>query len=520
MEPRNREYVLALDFGTQSVRAIIFDNHGQIVAKEKIEYEPYFSVRPGFAEQDPEVYWNNMCTAIKRVKAQQEELWPRLKGLAVTALRDTPVCLDRDNNVIRPAIVWLDQRMADGYPPLNAVEEALVRAIGMKDTMTILYRRAKSNWLRQHEPENWRKTAKYIQISTYINFRLTGNMKDSCASQIGYIPFDYKNKVWYPENNLKAKLYNVDPSQLPEIVEPGTLLGHISAAVAEETGLPEGLPVFAGGSDKGCETLGVGCVDESTASISLGTTATLQTTSRRYYEAIRFLPPYPAVIPGCYNPEIMTFRGYWMISWFKNEFSKKEVEEAKKLNISPEELLNSRLEEVPPGCRGLILQPLWTPGVLQPKAKGAIIGFGDVHNRAYLYRAIIEGIAFNLYSGVPLIEKKSGRRIESVSVSGGGSQSDTICQITADIFNRPVRRIHTHEASGLGAAIIAFIGAGVFPNYSAAIKQMVHYKDTFEPRPQNARLYHELFSRVYTKIYPRLKDLYDEIQKITRYPDI
>ena len=171
MEPRNREYVLALDFGTQSVRAIIFDNHGQIVAKEKIEYEPYFSVRPGFAEQDPEVYWNNMCTAIKRVKAQQEELWPRLKGLAVTALRDTPVCLDRDNNVIRPAIVWLDQRMADGYPPLNAVEEALVRAIGMKDTMTILYRRAKSNWLRQHEPENWRKTAKltsrFPPISTF-----------------------------------------------------------------------------------------------------------------------------------------------------------------------------------------------------------------------------------------------------------------------------------------------------------------------------------------------------------------
>jgi len=520
-QEKSKNCVVAVDIGTQSIRAIAFDEKGEIKGIRKLEYEPYFSLRPGWAEKDPLDYWRSLCEVVQGLKEDVgDELWPCLRAVVVTALRDTAVCLDKKGNVVRPSILWLDQRMASGEPDLGKLGNFVINAAGMKDTLTILYRKAKSNWLIENEPETWKETDKYLQLSGFINYLLTGHYRDSNASQIGYIPFDYKNKVWETGKGLKSKLMGIEPSKLPEIVLPGNELGQVTGKAAEETGLPEGLPVIAGGSDKGCETLGVGCLDETMASISLGTTATIQTTTPRYYEAIRFLPPYPAVIPGYYNPEIQIFRGYWLISWFKKEFSKKEVIDAERMNIRPEELLNSRLEEVPPGCDGLVLQPLWSPGILAPKAKGTVIGFGDVHTHTHLYRAIIEGIGFSLYDGLGKVEKKSGKKVRTVAVSGGGSQSDAICQITADIFNRPVKRVHTHEASGLGAAILGMVGTGVYSTFQEALQNMVHYKDTFMPREKNAKLYQDLFHNVFIKIYPRLKGMFDEIQRITNYPQM
>ncbi len=523
MEQRKKdgqEYILAIDFGTQSVRAIIFNDGGRIMAKEKLEYEPYFSTHPGWAEKDPLDYWESMCQVIREVRRGNEEIWPALRGIVLSALRDTSVYLDKDGKVLRPAILWLDLRMASGMPALSKLEELAINLAGVRQTLSILYKKTKSNWMIENEPDIWAKTDKYLQVSGFINYLLTGKFVDSNAAQIGFIPFDYKRKTWYKKKNLKAKLMPVEAEKLPDIVEPGTIIGHVTEKAAAETGLPQGLPVVAGGSDKGCETLGVGCLDETSGSISLGTTATIQTTSRRYYEAIRFLPPYPAVIPGCYNPEVQIFRGYWLVSWFKKEFSKKEVMDALKLNVSPEDMLNTKLDTVPPGCHGLLLHPMWSPGILTPTAKGSLIGFGDVHTHAHVYRAIIEGVAFALYEGLERIQRKSGQKMKEVAVSGGGSQSDAICQITADIMNLPVKRVHTYETSGLGAAIIGMVGTGVYASFNEAMRNMVHYKDTFMPRAENVKIYGQLYRDVFIKIFPRLKHLYDDIQRITGYPQL
>jgi len=280
----------------------------------------------------------------------------------------------------------------------------------------------------------------------------------------------------------------------------------------------EGLPLISAGSDKGCETLGAGCFNEKYGSISLGSTVTIQTTTKRYLEVVRFIPPYPAVIPGQYNPEIQIFRGYWMISWFKKEFALKETQQAKELNISPEELLNKRLEEIPPGSHGLMLQPYWGADVKMPEAKGSIIGFGDVHTRIHIYRAIIEGINYALREGIEKIEKKSGIKMEKMIISGGGSQSDAICQITADMLNRPVYRVQTYETSGLGAAIAGFVGLGIFDSFEEGVKEMVYYKDKFEPNKENIEIYSELYYKVYKKMYPKLRTIYKDIREITNYP--
>jgi sugar (pentulose or hexulose) kinase len=307
---------------------------------------------------------------------------------------------------------------------------------------------------------------------------------------------------------------------MPELVDAGEPMGTVSAQAARETGIPEGMPVIAAGSDKGCETLGVGCIDETSVSLSFGTTATAQTTSRRYFEPIPFMPPYPASIKQSYNPEVEIFRGYWMVSWFKKEFAAREAVEAEQRGVLPEVVLDEHLNDIPPGSQGLMLQPYWGPGLKMPEAKGSMIGFGDVHTRAHIYRAIIEGIGYGLLEGVERIERKSGVKVTRVMVSGGGSQSDAICQITADLFNRPVVRSETYETSGLGAAINGFVGIGVYATHEEAVKNMVHWNGTFLPQAEAARIYHDLYTHVYKHIYQALRPLYREIQRITGYPDI
>ena len=258
----------------------------------------------------------------------------------------------------------------------------------------------------------------------------------------------------------------------------------------------------------------MGCTSKEKAAIGFGTTATITFNIERYLEPERFIPPYPSVIPGFFNPEIEIFRGYWLISWFKKEFAEKEVEQAKLQGTSAEELLNKRLKEIPAGCDGLLFQPYFTPNVTMPSARGAIIGFSDQHTRIHIYRAIIEGINFALIEGMKLLEKRSGHAFEEIRLAGGGSQSDEICQITADMFGIPVKRTVTHEATGIGSAMAAFVGLGVFRNYQEAQEAMVHLKDTFEPDMGQHQIYYELYQDVFQNIYGKLAPLYAKLHDI------
>ena len=511
-------YILALDCGTQSVRAILFDKKGKLVGKVKQPFNPYVALQPGWAEQDTDIYWDNLAKVCQGLKKEYPKEWNEIIGVSLTTQRDTSVCVDKDGNALRPAILWLDQREVECKKSLPLLDNALYSIIGMKEAIEKFRKHFKANWIRENQPEIWNKTYKYLLLSGFLTYKLTGKMVDGISSQIGHIPFDYKKKKWAKPKDLKGKIFSIEVEKLPDLVPAGGVLGHITKQASKITGIKEGLPLISAGSDKGCETLGAGCFNEKYGSISLGSTVTIQTTTKRYLEVVRFIPPYPAVIPGQYNPEIQIFRGYWMISWFKKEFALKETQQAKELNISPEELLNKRLEEIPPGSHGLMLQPYWGADVKMPEAKGSIIGFGDVHTRIHIYRAIIEGINYALREGIEKIEKKSGIKMEKMIISGGGSQSDAICQITADMLNRPVYRVQTYETSGLGAAIAGFVGLGIFDSFEEGVKEMVYYKDKFEPNKENIEIYSELYYKVYKKMYPKLRTIYKDIREITNYP--
>ena len=514
-----RDKILTVDCGTQSLRTIIFDRDGRILAKEKIEYEPYKSPRPGWAEQDPEIFWTSLIEGCRRMKAGNPGIVEAVAGVGVTSQRDTMINLAEDGSVLRPAITWLDTRRANGSYRPNPVMRSVYRLIGMDKTVQKSMKDGKCNWIREHEPGIWEKTWKYVQVSGFLNYRLCGEPVDSAASMVGHLPFDCKRRNWAAPGSLSHKLFPVEQDKQYRIVEAGEPAGHISPRAAELTGLSEGIPVIACGSDKACETLGMGCLDTGMASLSFGTTATVEVTTRRYMEPIPFLPAYCAAYPGAWVPEVEIFRGYWMISWFRDELGHKEQEEARRSGVLPEELFNRLLEAEPPGCLGLMMQPYWGPSLKDPMAKGAFIGFGDAHTRSSIYRATIEGLGYALRDGLENLEKRGGFSCERVAVSGGASQSDRICQIGADIFGKPHVRGATYETSSLGAAVLTASALGFHATIDDAVSKMVRYGKVFEPDYKNTELYSRLFE-VYRKFYPKLKGLYGDIQTITGYPEL
>jgi sugar (pentulose or hexulose) kinase len=232
------------------------------------------------------------------------------------------------------------------------------------------------------------------------------------------------------------------------------------------------------------------------------------------------IPPYPAAVPGYHTVEVQVYRGYWMVNWFKEEFGHLEKRQAAESGLTPEQLFDKLVDEIAPGSMGLMLQPYWTPGVKTPgpEAKGAVIGFGDVHNRGHLYRSILEGLAYALREGKERIEKRSRTPITSLRVSGGGSQSRNALQITADVFGLPTAKPHLYETSGLGAAIDAAVGLGLHPDFKSAVSAMTRVGQVYEPDLKNHELYDALYRDVYKKMYKRLKPLYERIRQITGYP--
>lgn len=503
------ENLLAIDNGTQSVRALLFDPRGNLLSKQRVPIEPYYSTAPGLAEQDPEVFWRAVCEACQGLWAQGVDK-SSIAAVALTTQRSTVVNVDKNGKPLRPAIVWLDQRRTEGLKPVGGLWGAAFAVAGASETVAYLQAEAEANWIRTQQPEVWNETYKYLFLSGYLTYRLVGQFVDSVSCQVGYVPFDYKSQTWAKSWDWKWQAVPMEKRLLPDLVPAASPLGLISAEAASDTGLPQGLPLIAAAADKATEVLGAGCLEPHIGCLSYGTTVTINTTHKKYIEVIPLLPPYPAAVPGQYSFEIQVQRGYWMVTWFKHQFGLREQRLADERGIQPEVLFDELVRSVPPGSDGLVLQPYWSPGLRfpGPEARGAIIGFNDVHTRAHLYRAILEGLAYAMREGAERTAKRSGIFITELRVAGGGSQSDAALQLTADVFGLPASRPHVYEASGLGAAIDAAVGAGVHPDFPTAIREMTHVRDSFEPDANAHRRYNELYHGVYKKMYDRLKPLY------------
>ena len=500
--------VLTFDIGTQSARCLLVNKTGGFEDAEQEKYAvPYISRQPGWAEQSPDFYFNTIAGMSKKLLARNADKAGRIAAVCLTCIRDTVLCLDKDRRPLRDIILWLDEREADETGQIPAAKRALFSLVGMGESVRILYRATAANWLMQNEPALWAETDKYVMLPTYLNYLLTGELKDSTANMIGHVPFDYKSRRWMKENDLTRCVCDVPREKLCELVPSGAVIGTVTREASEKTGIPTGLPLIATGSDKGCETLGMSVIRPDQAAISFGTTATLQMAVKDYFEPQPFMPAYPAVPNDMYNPEFEVFRRFWMISWFIGQFGAQDRAEAAAKGISAEQYLDEKIKEIPPGSGGLLLQPFWTPGITNPHASGAVVGFSDYHTRYHLYRAVIEGICLELYHGLETMQKRGKQTVTSLYAGGGGASSPVVCQIAADVFGLPVHRIQTHEASAVGCAMVAFLSQGVFRDYADAIAHMVQARDVFTPDEANHRVYMELYAKAYSHLASRLKPI-------------
>lgn len=521
--PSQQGYLLSIDNGTQSVRALLFDTQGNLLAKGQEVITAYFSNKPGWAEQEPDYYWLSVQKACDKlwqdIDSKPEIDKSLIVGMTVTTQRGTVINLNKAGKALRPAMVWLDQRHAE-EEPIQWPWNWLFKIARVEDIIQRFQEKSQAIWIRQNQPELWQQTDKYLLLSGFLNYKFTDKYIDSVGSQVGYIPFDYKKLTWHKQSDWRWSMLGIKPNMLPELIQPGELIGHVTEQAAAYTGIPVGLPVIASGADKACEIIGSGGNKPTIACLSFGTTATINITTDKYVEATPHLPPFPSAIPHHYSSEVMIYRGFWLISWFKKQFGLREQHIADAEGIAPEVLFDRLIAEIPPGSMGLMLQPYWTPGARDPgpEAKGSIIGFGDVHTRTHIYRAILEGLAYALREGKERIAKRNNVNINTLRVSGGGSQSDIAMQLTANIFNMPAERPHTYETSGLGAAIATAVGLGIYANFDEAIAAMTRVSKVYQPQPDVVKIYEALYSDVYLNMYKQLQPLYKSIRDITGYP--
>lgn len=508
--------LLAIDCGTQSVRALLFDLDGILVAKAQTALRDYANL-PGDGHEHPgEAFWTVTAATCQALWQQAGAERERIAGVAVTTQRGTLLPVAADGRVLRPAITWLDRRRAARPPCPGWPWQAAFRLLGLGGAVADFAARAQINLWAEQDPSIGRDTAWYLLVSGLLHLRLTGQAIDSAANQVAYLPFDFKRQDWAAAHDWKWSALACRRQQFPALRRVGETIGSITPAAAAATGIPAGLPVLAAAADKACEIVGSGAVRPHQGALSYGTTATINITTPRYLEASPFVPPYPALLPGQYNCELQIFRGFWLVSWFRDQFGHPERSEAEGLGIAPEQLFDRLIEQVPAGSDGLLLQPYWSPGVRfpGPEAKGAVIGFTDVHTRAHLYRAILEGLGYALRDGKERIERRSGTPIEELRVAGGGAQSDAAMQLTADLFNLPAQRPHTHETSGLGAAMAIAVGLGLRQDFTEAVETMTRCGRRFTPQPDRARTYQHYYREVYRAMYGRLAPLYRRLRRL------
>lgn len=506
------DILLIVDIGTQSLRASIIDTKGEVLAFSQQKYEtPFFSVEDGFAEQNPDYYMDKLVLATNDLATNYSEAMSKVKSMVMVCFRDSSVILDENYKPIRPSILWLDQRITR-IPHMNNLkwyEKVLFSLIGMSDAVKYNAERTPTYWLMEHEKENWNKMKYYAPIGTYFNYVVTGNFVVSSADCAGHYPFNFKTGKWFSSLHPKHDVFSIPQSALPPIVKVGSVIGCVSEEFSKRSRIPLGTKLIASGSDKSCETLGNGCIDKTTASVSLGTACSIDVVYNKYVEPETFLPSYQTPYSGDYDLEVQIYRGLWMIKWYLDNFGVKDVIESEKLGISVEEYLNQKISKIPAGSDGLVLQPYWGPGLKRPNSKGSIVGFSGVHTRYHLYKSIIEGIAFAIREGLDEIVRKTHYKPKKIILSGGGSQSEEFDQIFADILGIDCYRSQVVESSSLGAAMSGFISLGVYKNPKDAVKNMVKEGFKIKANENNHVIYEKLYNKVYKKMYPSLKKIYN-----------
>jgi sugar (pentulose or hexulose) kinase len=505
--------VIGIDSSTTACKAIAWDRNGQAVAEGRASY-PLLQPEPKWYEQDAERWWSGTCAALSELLDQISAA--QVDALCITHQRESFVPVDSRGRPIRNAILWLDERC-------RAQVDFLERTIGGDRFHRITGKPLTTNpslpkivWLMQHEPETVARTARFLDAHAFLVHRLTGAFRTSLASADPMGLVDMQAHTWATD---LAEEVGLRLEQLPELVPPGTNIGHVHDAAAAVTGLPAGLPVVAGAGDGQCAGLGANATGGGRASLNMGTAVVSGTISADYLADRAFRTLY-APIAGSYFLEAVIQGGVFTVGWFVEKFASdlRNVEHGPGRRRSPEETLEAAAAEVPPGSLGLVLVPYWHHAMTpywDPAASGITIGWSGAHGREHFYRAILEGIAFEQRLVGDAMMSATGRPFSEYVVMGGGSRSRLWCQIVADVTGVPVVRSATAEATCLGAGILAATAAGWYADAASAAAGMAGRAERLAPHPETQAIYERLYREVYQPLFPTLQPLIHRLTGLT-----
>jgi xylulokinase len=495
-------YVLGIDVGTGGTRALIIGADGKIIASATEEHEPFASPQIGWAEQRPEDWWRACCAAVPKARQRANLRAEDIACVGFSGQMHGAVMLDEYGKVVRPALIWCDVRT-------NPQCLELTEKIGAEQLIQATCNPALANftltklmWVREHEPENWKRVRAIMLPKDYVRFRMTGDRAIDMADASGTLLLDVAHRRW---SKLMLEATAIDEHLLPALFESPDLCGEVNAEGAEALGLRQGTPVVAGAGDQAAGAVGMGIVAPGTVSATIGTSGVVfAATDRPALEPAGRLHTFCHAIPGRWHVMGVTQSAGLSLRWFRDQFGTGADD-----GRDPYERLSAEAEKIAPGCEGL----LWTPYLmgertphLDPNARASLVGLTASHTRAHVIRGILEGVAFSLRDTFTLFGEMKVA-VNRIRLGGGGARSPLWRQIQADVYGHEVEIVEAEEGAAYGAAILAGVGAGMWKSVDEACTAVVRVAKRVKPQPAAATVMNTSYA-AYRRVYPAMKNIF------------
>ncbi|WP_166242416.1 xylulokinase [Paenibacillus turpanensis] len=484
-------YFLGIDLGTSAVKCILIDEAGSVKGSASAEY-PLLQPYPGWAEQRPEDWWEASAQCIQALLNKTGVKPDEVAGAGLSGQMHGSVFLDEALQVIRPALLWCDQRT-------EAECEWIEQQVGRERLGELTGNRAltgftapKAVWLRNREPEHFARVRHLLLPKDYVRLQLTGTLGMDVADASGTLLLNVAQRSWSAD--VCDKL-GIPMEWLPPLFESRDIVGTLTAEAAAKTGLKAGTPVVAGGGDQACGAVGVGVVRSGIASVALGTSGVVFIHDDAYTaDAEQRLHAFCHGVPGKWHRMGVMLSAGGAFQWWKNHFGGEEQAKAAASGRDVYELLTALAEEAPRGSEGLLFLPYLTGERTphpDPKARGGFVGFNLRHGKAHATRAVLEGITFGLRDSLELI-REAGADVSELRVNGGGARSPFWRQLMADIFGIPVVTVNSTDGPAYGAAVMAASGVTT-ASIPELCGQWIQEVTRTEPNPQSQSAYNEMY---------------------------
>jgi xylulokinase len=502
------QYFIGLDVGTTGSKAILINEQGKILATHTAEY-PMFTPKPLWTEQNPEDWWRASCEAFRAVVVKSAVPANDIKGIGLTGQMHGLVILDREGHVLRPCIMWNDQRT-------SAQCAAITKKIGFKKLMTITgnpvlpgFTAPKIQWVRDNEPKIFKQIKHILLPKDYIKYRLTGVLNSDVSDAAGTSLLDVGQRCW--SEKITTAL-GIPLEWLPEVTESAEVIGQVTPASAADTGLFAGTPVVAGAGDQAAGAVGSGTVQSGVISVCLGTSGVVFAhTNRLKIEPQGRLHAFCHAVPGNWHLMGVTLSAGGSFRWYRDTFAGREKEQAARLKKDVYEIITESAASVPAGAEGLLFLPYLTgerTPYPDPNARGIFYGITVRHGKDHFARAVLEGVAFSLMDCLQLI-KDLGTPVREIRTIGGGARSMLWRQIIADIFNRELLTLTVSEGAPFGAALLAGVGTGCYKNVASACSSTIQIETRTQPVKKNVAVYRDAYP-LYRQMYGILKETYSQ----------